>query len=638
MAVKTAAAQLSLKRAEIDATAQVHSLADLVGDVKVGAHVLVAAGTSIRADQGTPFCLNEGAIIQDGAIIHGQVTGKVLGDDGQDYSVWIGKQTFIGHMALVHGPVYIGANCFIGFRSTILNARVGKGSIIMMHVLVQDVEIAPGKYVPSGSIITSQAQADRLPDVQPKDLTLVSQLSKIGETTPEKTTSPTNKENKYTNLVKDMGLTADLKEQIQSLLNQGYTIAVEHADKRRFKTSSWSSCGTINASRADQVIQKLQSYLNEFAGEYIRLIGVDSKAKKRVLETIIARPDGSESPTTAAKKTVSNTTATKASASATTIDNNIASHIRSLLAQGCKIATEYANVRRFKTSSWQTGGVIESKKETEILNALNAVMAEHEGEYVRLIGINPTAKRRVLELIVQRPGETANVTTSGSSNGGVNKVTHSTFASSLSAEVVHQIRSLLQQGYKIGTEHADKRRFRTGSWSSCAPIESTREADVLQALAACIIEHQGEYVRLLGIDSKAKRRVLETVIARPGETTTTSTSSHTPHSTTKTESQTPTNHHYSSNGNGKHNIDSEILSQVRNLIQQGYKISTEHADKRRFKTSSWSSCTPLESKHESDVVKYLTNCLQEHSGEYVRLIGIDTKAKRRVLETIIQRP
>ena len=34
----------------------------------------------------------------------------------------------------------------------------------------------------------------------------------------------------------------------------------------------------------------------------------------------------------------------------------------------------------------------------------------------------------------------------------------------------------------------------------------------------------------------------------------------------------------------------------------------------------------------------LESCLSEYSGEYVRLVGIDPKAKRRVVETIIQRP
>jgi carbon dioxide concentrating mechanism protein CcmM len=38
------------------------------------------------------------------------------------------------------------------------------------------------------------------------------------------------------------------------------------------------------------------------------------------------------------------------------------------------------------------------------------------------------------------------------------------------------------------------------------------------------------------------------------------------------------------------------------------------------------------------VVAALEACLAEHSGEYVRMIGIDPQAKRRVAETIIQRP
>jgi len=68
-------------------------------------------------------------------------------------------------MALIHGPAYVGDRCFIGFRSTVFNARIGADCIVMMHALVQDVEIPAGKFVPSGSVITSQQQADRLPDV-----------------------------------------------------------------------------------------------------------------------------------------------------------------------------------------------------------------------------------------------------------------------------------------------------------------------------------------------------------------------------------------------------------------------------------------------------------------------------------------
>lgn len=71
---------------------------------------------------------------------------------------------------------------------------------------------------------------------------------------------------------------------------------------------------------------------------------------------------------------------------------------------------------------------------------------------------------------------------------------------------------------------------------------------------------------------------------------------------------------------------------------QGYKIGTEHADKRRFRVKSWSSCGTIDSTQEAEVLRHLEGCLQEHSGEYVRMIGVDEAAKRRVLEEIIQRP
>jgi carbon dioxide concentrating mechanism protein CcmM len=74
------------------------------------------------------------------------------------------------------------------------------------------------------------------------------------------------------------------------------------------------------------------------------------------------------------------------------------------------------------------------------------------------------------------------------------------------------------------------------------------------------------------------------------------------------------------------------------LLSAGFKVGTEHADKRRFKAQSWNSCSPIDSRHESDVIAALEACLLEHSGEYVRMIGIDPQQKRRVAETIIQRP
>src|SRR4028119_2538840 len=154
----------SLAEPTIDETAYVHSFSNIIGDVRIGPKVMVAPATSLRAAEGGRVYIGAGTNLQDGVVIHGLEEGRVIGDDQQNYSVWIGKNTSITHMSLIHGPAYIGDDCFIGFRSTVFNARIGNGSIVMMHVLIKDVEIPEGKYVPSGAIITNQKQADRLPD------------------------------------------------------------------------------------------------------------------------------------------------------------------------------------------------------------------------------------------------------------------------------------------------------------------------------------------------------------------------------------------------------------------------------------------------------------------------------------------
>lgn len=87
--------------------------------------------------------------------------------------------------------------------------------------------------------------------------------------------------------------------------------------------------------------------------------------------------------------------------------------------------------------------------------------------------------------------------------------------SRLSSEVLQQVQQLLARGCKIGMEYADNRRFKTGSWQSCATIQTAQEKEVIASVETCLAEHGGEYVRLIGIDAKAKRRVVETIIQRP---------------------------------------------------------------------------------------------------------------------------
>lgn len=635
----------------IDESAKVHSFSNLSGAIEIGARVAIAPGTSIRADEGTPFHIGDDSKIQDGAIIHGLEKSRVVGDDGKEYSVWIGRGSCITHLALIHGPAYVGDRCFVGFRSTIFNARIGADCIVMMHALVQDVEIPAGKFVPSGSVITSQQQADRLPDVTEIDRAFTRHIVEIDLTPTAPVKAPSSatpppaaaainiaNETLYRNSVTPMSLNTNIRAQVRSLLSQGYKIGLEYADKRRFKTSSWLSAGFIDGSREEQVSQSLEASLRDLQGEYVRLIGVDPAAKRRVLEMIIQRPE--DTPGEPARTT----TAVHAGHGNGNGNGNsdLSVQVRSLLAQGLKIATEHADKRRFRTSSWLTGPAIETKGEAGIVRDIEAIVAENSDEYVRLIGIDPQAKKRVVEMIIHRPGEASNGSSNGTSKAGSYSAPASKGASyssgSLSAETIAQIRSLLAQGLKIGTEHADKRRFKTSSWQSCAPIESNRESEVISALEQCLREHSGEYVRLLGIDAKAKKRVLEAVIQRPDGSASSNGSSKT---ATVAE---PSFKSYSSGSSGggtatlTSTLTAETIGQIRSLLNQGHKIGSEHADKRRFKTSSWQSCTPIESNRESDVIAALETCLRDHQGEYVRLIGIDSQAKRRVLESIIQRP
>ncbi|WP_414545467.1 ribulose bisphosphate carboxylase small subunit [Nostoc sp. CCY0012] len=87
-------------------------------------------------------------------------------------------------------------------------------------------------------------------------------------------------------------LSLETQEQIRQILGQGHRINFEHVDERRFRTGSWQSCGTTQIDAEWDAISALEAYLGEYEGEYVRLVGIDPKARRRVVETIIQRPNG----------------------------------------------------------------------------------------------------------------------------------------------------------------------------------------------------------------------------------------------------------------------------------------------------------------------------------------------------------
>jgi ribulose bisphosphate carboxylase small subunit len=81
-------------------------------------------------------------------------------------------------------------------------------------------------------------------------------------------------------------------------------------------------------------------------------------------------------------------------------------------------------------------------------------------------------------------------------------------------ETLEKVRHLLAQGYHIGIEHVDKRRFRINSWQSCGHM-IVGESEAIVALETSLSQYEDEYLRIFGIEPKTKRRVMETIIHRP---------------------------------------------------------------------------------------------------------------------------
>jgi carbon dioxide concentrating mechanism protein CcmM len=682
MAARTAAAPppptSAQAEASIQASTSLYPMADISGDVRIGSNVSVAPGSSLRADGGAPFFIGQGATIQPGASIYGLGQGRVLGDDQAAYSVWIGANAAITHKVLIHGPAYVGEGCFVGFRSTLFNARLGQGCIVMMHALVQDVDVPPGKLVPSGMVLTQQEQADRLPDVQPADLALAqevmgqpanlrsadpagrSQGSGLAASSPSEAqpfrhqeaqpfrhpeaqplgqsseARPLRQSNERDglNTMQSQRLTSEIVQQVRQFLSQGYRIGMEHADLRRYRSGVWQTCTPIASNRESEVLAALETCLAEHGNEYVRMFGVDPIAKRRVSPVTIQHADGKplHISTTAVSAPVSGGASSNGHSPAGGLTPQVVQQVRQMLGQGYRIGTEHADTRRYRSGVWQTCTPIASNRESDVLSALQSCLTEHSNEYVRMFGIDPKAKNRIAPVTIQRPGgQPAQSGGAAPQPAGYGSSSHSSSHSSapVGSDVVQMVRQLVNQGYRIGMEHADARRYRSGVWQTCSPIQAQREAEAMAALQQCLNEHPGEYVRIFGIDPKNKSRLSPITVQRPGA----------PASVGQPAPAAPAAPAYGqSNGAASKPLTGDLVQQVHQLINQGYKIGLEYADVRRYRSGAWQTAAPVHGSRASDVVAAVEGVMREHSGHYVRLVGIDPQAKKRVLETTIQRP
>jgi carbonic anhydrase len=169
---------------KISNTAFIDPFAVVIGDCEIGKLVMVASFAVCRGDEGTPIHIGDYSNMQEGVILHSLETtshGKNIDDRRYSaqgsllkandtsfetgFAIYVGDKVSLAHGVQIHGPAYIGNDTFVGMDSLIFNAKVGnKVAIGVSSTITDGVTIPDNKFVPPGSIITLQAQADALPN------------------------------------------------------------------------------------------------------------------------------------------------------------------------------------------------------------------------------------------------------------------------------------------------------------------------------------------------------------------------------------------------------------------------------------------------------------------------------------------
>ena len=559
----------------VDAAANVHEFSLVEGDVCVGAGAMIAPGTAVTAEPGASVVVGDDARLLPGVITEATAGPQVTGADGSAVSIWVGEGSAIAHKSLIHSPAYIGKDCFIGFRSTVYNARLGDGCVVMMHVLVQDVEVPPGKCIPSGSVITNQHQADQLPDVRPEDLEFAKEVTgrlpdaknrrssssnrssarSRSRIVPVRTTA--NRPSSYSTATEGANmqtqrLSPEVVQQVRQHLNQGYRIGMEHADKRRYRSGVWETCTPIKETNEQAVFAGLERCISEHQGEYVRMFGIDPQAKSRVGTTTIQRPgdkpkqssnassnrgaygSGSQSDQDGYPRSGSSGNRQNGGHQSNRYGNShsgqnssgpvtpgIAQEVRNLLSSGYVIGTEHASPRHYRSNVWKVCSPIKSKNEREVFSRLEHCLDEHSGEYVRMFGIDPKANRRTASTTIQRAdGKPIKVSTHNVPDArgyDQSSAKYNPGSSDASDKVEQAVGQILRNGNKIGVEHADQRRYRSGIWQTAPTIKANNKAAASNQLQKFLNEHSDQYVRIFGIDTEMKTRGSSITIQKPGE-------------------------------------------------------------------------------------------------------------------------
>lgn len=158
---------------DVNPSAYVHPLASVIGNIYLGKRVMVSPCASVRGDEGSPIYVGDESNVQDCSVIHAletsegghEVDKNLYEVNGKKYAVYIGKKVSLAHQSQVHGPAVVGNNVFVGMQALVFKAVIGNNCVIEPGAKVLGVDVAANRYIPMGTILNKQADADNLPEI-----------------------------------------------------------------------------------------------------------------------------------------------------------------------------------------------------------------------------------------------------------------------------------------------------------------------------------------------------------------------------------------------------------------------------------------------------------------------------------------
>ena len=133
-------------------TSYVAPLTEIFGEVLIGERSFVASNTILRASPEQQVAIGNETNAQDNIIVRALESSSTIGD-----------RTSLAHHAIIRDSE-VGDFAFVGFNAEIINSTLENGAFVLHGASVENVTIPENRLVGPGEEITTQEQADALPE------------------------------------------------------------------------------------------------------------------------------------------------------------------------------------------------------------------------------------------------------------------------------------------------------------------------------------------------------------------------------------------------------------------------------------------------------------------------------------------